>query len=129
MKTRTKIPGTIISVTLLAGCASTFEASHDHDAKHDFSNYQTFAWLSENPMKVGRGLSAPNPLLEPRIMGALESALGAKGFRLADDRKSADFVLSFTIGARDKIRVDSYPSMTVGIAAFVIGSPSPRNTG
>ena len=47
-------------------------------------------------MKVGKGVTAPNPLLEPRIMSALETALRDKGFRMADDRKNADFVMSFT---------------------------------
>ena len=105
-----------VSLLLLGGCASTFEASHDHDANHDFSNYQTFAWISKNPMKVGPSVQSPNPLLQPRIMSAVEAELEGKGFRKVDAPKNADFVVSFTVGSREKIRVDSYPTMSVGVA-------------
>ena len=111
----------IASMLVLTGCASGFNAMYDHDTSHDFGRYQTFAWISENPMKVGEGVSTTNPLLEPRIMAALESALVAKGYQQMDNPGAADFVLSFTIGARDKIRVNSYPTMSVGYSA---GYPS-----
>ena len=114
MTTRMNLLGIVLSGVLLAACASTFKATHDHDADHDFSNYQTFAWISENPMKVATAVSAVNPLLEPRIMSALEKALVAKGYQWVADAKSADFVISFTIGSREEIRVDSYPSMSAG---------------
>lgn len=110
-----------IAMLFVSGCATGFKATHDYDSSHDFSNYQTFAWMSRNPMIIGEGVTAPNPLLEPRIMTALERALTAKGYKLVNEPTSADFVLSFTIGARDKIRVDSYPTMSVGYRA---GYPS-----
>lgn len=99
---------------LVAGCATGFKATHDHDSSHDFSGYQTFAWISENPMKVGQTVQSPNPLLQPRIMNAVEAALAAKGYRQVEEPKNADFVLSFTIGSREKISVNSYPSMSMG---------------
>ena len=111
----------VVLTLVLAGCAAGFKATHDHDTDHDFSGYQTFAWISENPMKLGEGVTVPNPLLQPRIMRALESALEAKGYRKVSKPKNADFVLSFTIGSREKIRVDSYPSMSMGYSA---GYPS-----
>lgn len=117
MANRKSLIGAILVFSFLAGCASTFKATHDHDANHDFSNYQSFAWISKNPMKVGEGVTTPNPLLEPRIMTALERALTAKGYGLVTDAASADFVLSFTIGARDRIKVNSYPTMSVGYAS------------
>ena len=121
MRSLTQAYCAAISVLLLGGCASTFEATHDHDANHDFSNYQTFAWISENPMKVGPSVETPNPLLQPRIMSAVEAELATKGYQMADRRGDADFVLSFTVGSREKIRVDSYPTMSVGVAS---GYPS-----
>lgn len=109
-----KLLGMVVVCALLGACASTFKATHDHDASHDFTGYQTFAWISKNPMKVGKMATAPNPLLEPRIMSALEAALVAKGYRPVADASSADFVISFTVGSREEIKVDSYPSMSVG---------------
>ena len=105
---------TLLAAVALAGCATGFKATHDHDSDHDFSKYQSFAWISKNPMKVGEGVTTPNPLLEPRIMTALEVALGDKGYSLVAEPAAADFVVSFTVGARDKIRVDSYPTMSLG---------------
>ena len=106
--------GVVLILALLGACASTFKATHDHDSGHDFSNYQTFAWISKNPMKVGQTAIVPNPLLEPRIMSALEKALVAKGYKWVGDAASADFVISFTVGSREEIKVDSYPSMSAG---------------
>ena len=104
----------VASVVLVSGCATGFNATHDHDSAHDFSGYQTFGWISENPMKVGPSVQSPNPLLQPRIMTAVEVALGEKGYRLISDTAKADFALSFTVGSREKIRVDSYPTMSMG---------------
>ena len=114
MRTRMNLLGMIAFVALLSACASTFEASYDHDSSNNFSNYQTFAWISKNPMKVSTSAPSINPLLEPRIMSALEKALVAKGYKWVGDAASADFVLSFTVGSRDEIKVDSYPSMSMG---------------
>ena len=109
-----RLLGTVIFLVMLAGCASTFEASYDHDPAYDFTKYQSFAWISKNPMKVGQSVGVPNPLLEPRIMSALETALVAKGYEFVKAPKDADFVVSFTVGSREEIRVDSYPSMSAG---------------
>ena len=110
----------LLLVTLamvLAGCASTFEASYDHDRNHDFSSYRTFAWISEHPMVVAENVGVVNPLLETHVMTAMEGGLRAKGFRLVQNAEAADFVIAFTVGSREKIRVDSYPTMAGGYYA------------
>ena len=62
-------------------------------------------------MQVGVTSRNPNPLLEERVMRAVEGELRAKGYRKVDVPGSADFVLSFTVGARENIKIDSYPTM------------------
>lgn len=94
----------------LAACATGFKATYDSDPSHDFSGYQTFAWMSANPMIVGPTNRMPNPMLEPKIMAAIEDGLAAKGYSKVDDPESSDFVLSFTVGSREEIKVNSYPS-------------------
>lgn len=112
-----KALASFLAVSLLAACATGFKATHDHDSSHDFSPYKTFAWISANPMKVGSSVQSPNPLLEPRIMRAVEADLAAKGYEQVGDAETADFVLSFTVGSRDKIKVNNtYPTMSVGYA-------------
>ena len=44
-------------------------------------------------------------------MSTIKDSLEAKGYRQVNNPQAADFVLSFTIGSREEIRVDSYPSM------------------
>lgn len=45
-------------------------------------------------------------------MSAVEDALAAKGYTSVSHPERADFVLSFTVGSREEIKVDSYPSMS-----------------
>jgi len=105
----------IVAVTVvLAACASGFTASHDSDPEHDFGGYRTYAWISDHPMIVGETSRIPNPLLESRIMGTIEEGMTARGFNKVNDPEIADFVLSFTVGSREEIRVDSYPSSYAG---------------
>ena len=107
----------LLPVLFLGACAAGFKATHDHDTGHDFSGYKSFAWISVHPMKIGETAIAPSPLLEGRIMNAIEGQLKAKGYDRVDDPDSADFVISFTVGSREKISVDSYPSMSMGYSA------------
>lgn len=111
MKAASKLFAILGAAMLLGACAAPgFKATHDYDRSVNFSSYQTFGWISENPMRVGATTSVVSPLLQPRIMASLERALVAKGYRLAADPNAADFVLSFTVGARQELRVDSYPA-------------------
>ena len=103
----------LVSVVLMA-CATGFNATYDSDPSHDFSSYQTYAWISENPMIVGPTDRVPNPLLEPRIMATVERGLATKGYNKVDDPEKADFVLSFTVGSREEIQVNSYPASYAG---------------
>lgn len=100
------------AAVLLPACASAPAGKSDFDASHDFSKYQTFAWLSENPMKVGKSTVQPRESLEPSVMAAIRSTLESKGYRYSDALGSADFLLSFTVGSREKIGPDAYPSMS-----------------
>ncbi len=43
-------------------------------------------------------------------MRAIAESLTGKGLRMLDDPESADFVVAFTVGARDEVQVTSYPT-------------------
>jgi hypothetical protein len=47
-------------------------------------------------------------------MATVERGLMAKGYSKVDDPEKADFVLSFTIGSREEIQVNSYPATYAG---------------
>ncbi len=102
----------LTSLMMLNSCTTTFKASSDFDQSHSFVEYKTFAWISDHPMKDGTEAGIRNPLLEGKIMAAIERGLTGKGYRLVDDAESADFALAFTVGSREQIRVDTYPSMS-----------------
>ena len=50
-----------------------------------------------------------SPLSVRRLKDAIESELAEKGFENATNAREADFVISFTVGARDKTDVDADP--------------------
>jgi Domain of unknown function (DUF4136) len=99
-------------VGLLAGC-STVRTQHDYDPQAPFPTYKTYAWVTEEPLikpQAGTaGGAVISPLLDPIIRSAVERHFGAKGYAKVDDPAQADLVVSYTIGARDKIEVNSYP--------------------
>lgn len=96
----------------LAGCAGApFTTTSDFDREINYSAYQTYAWVSENPMVIPEGSTTqPSPLLERRIMDMIESQLQAKGFAIQEDAGSVDFVVGFTVGTREQLSVYSYPT-------------------
>ncbi len=97
-----------LPIALLFGCAAPAPLI-DFDPSYDFSNDKTFAFVSENPLIRAEGSEGGNPLLEGRLMQITENVMAARGFTRVSDRESADLAIGFTVGARDKIQVNSYP--------------------
>lgn len=98
----------VLGIALASACATTIKGKSDYNPAVNFTDYHTFAWMGDNPL-----ISAPpgmNPINVQRIMDEIERNLIAKGYRRVHDQADADFMVSFTIGARDKISVNSYPA-------------------
>ena len=97
-----------------SGCTSLQAGSDYYDAA-SFSAYRSFAWVGDSPMIQSRSRVVDiNPLNVRRIREAIERELEAKGFAQVETDEAADFGISFTVGARDMIRVDDYPSFYRG---------------
>lgn len=92
----------------LSGCAPSVKVVTDRDPDANLSAYQTFAWVGEHPLIAVRSNQTPSPLLEKRIMRAIRNNLESRGYRYSEN--NPDFAIAFTVGSREKIRVDSYPS-------------------
>lgn len=103
-----RIVGLFMSLLWLGGCGATPPVV-DYDKGVDFSSYHSFAFISDHPLLLAAGSPSPSPFLEERLMRATAQNLQAKGFVKADHPEAADFVVAFTIGARDKIQVNSFP--------------------
>ncbi len=107
MKSKMLVASAAIVIFMLHGCAANPAARIDYDSTHDFSNYQSFTWVSENPMKVGETAGPPSATLQHDIMVAIQSTLEANSFHLADPPELADFLVSFSIGSRETVKPDS----------------------
>ncbi|MBA6390725.1 DUF4136 domain-containing protein [Colwellia sp. BRX10-3] len=93
----------------MAGCVSKQQARVDFDRNSEIttSHYKTFAWLNESKV-LAESIDA-NPVMKVRIDNAIEQAFIAKGYQLVNDAEQADFTISYTMGSRDKVKVDSLP--------------------
>lgn len=97
-------------VLSVAACETTTTGRADWDREADFAAYRSYAWISDHPLIVVEGTTEViNPLTEGRIITAVERELAIKGFNKVAVSEPADFVLSFTIGTRERIRTESYP--------------------
>lgn len=108
-----KVLATVTVVLALAGCASPSKVYYDSDPLQDFSEYSTFAWIDDAPMTAD-GDYAIGPFVERRIMQAIRNALTNKGYRFVEDVNDADLAVAFTVGARNKVRVQVNPGRWYG---------------
>ena len=97
----------------ISGCATIQTGSH-FDETTDFSAYRSFSWIDKDPYITGDAVTLVSPLAQEQIKNAIRRELERNGYSFTDDRGKADFVVSFTVGAREKIRVESYPAQYRG---------------
>ncbi len=111
MKVRVLRPVFIVSCALfMAACSTTPKVFTDSDPKQDFSVYKTFSWVGERPM-LTTGERPVSPLIERRIMKAIKVNLAAKGYQYSEHKNQADMAISFSVGARDSVRLQSDPAV------------------
>lgn len=85
---------------LASSCLSNSPVYSDFDQSQSFEGYQSFSWISGNPMTVS-GEVGPSPLVAARLQTSIQQTLVSKGFRFVDDAGDADFVVAYTVGARN----------------------------
>lgn len=98
----------VMALTLVTACGSNPPVV-DYDQGTNFAAYKSYAFISDHPLMLAEGASGGSPLLEGKLMRQTETTLQSKGFVKAAHPEDADFTVGFTVGARDKIRVNSYP--------------------
>lgn len=96
-------------ISSVAGCVSTQKArvNFDRNSEISTSHYKTFSWLQKTKI-----LAEPvdfNPVMKVRIDNAVKQAFIAKGYKFIDNAEQADFSISYTIGSRDKMKVETLP--------------------
>jgi len=92
----------LIALTLSA--CTTLQVGSDFDRSANFSGYHTFAWMPRE--RYG----SSNPLVVQRAQDAIQAELVHRDFSYVGDSAAADFVVDFTIGARERVDVHAYPA-------------------
>ncbi len=94
----------------LTGCATVKSGAH-HDELASFDDYQSFAWIADNPLILGDSDQPPiSPLARKEIVQSIKDELTGKGFNYLQNADQADFVVAYTVGTREKIVATSYPT-------------------
>ena len=97
-------------MSALAACTSPVETITNVNPKVDISVYRSFAWISDKPLVAHIQDGRPfNPVIETRIKSAIVEGFQTKGYAMVDNHAEADFVIAFTLGTRDKIRLTTVP--------------------
>lgn len=106
---KVKIIALALASVVIVGCASTNEArvGFDRNSAIDTQHYKTFAWLNDSKVLV-ESIDA-NPVIKVRIDNAIEKAFIDRGYQLLDNADAADFTISYTMGSREKVKVDNLP--------------------
>jgi Domain of unknown function (DUF4136) len=99
--------GVLVACLVMAGCAS-LRVGSDYDRNTNFANYHTYAWLPREHFGIR------NPLVVRHAHEAIDAQMRLKGFVLAKDAGNADLVVDFTIGARERVQIQSYPVLYRG---------------
>ncbi len=121
LETFRSLTGALLLCALATGCESMTTAT-DHDSSFNFSGYHKFSWISHSPL-VSK-TPQTSPLAEGRIENAVKTVLSQKGFQYVENPNDADFVLAFTIGSRQQVRVTSNPyAVGYGAGPYMWGRP------
>lgn len=94
----------LVAVVCIVGCASAPQVFTDSDPLQSFDDYRSFSWISDDPMML-TGDRAPSTLVVSRLQEAIKSTLEQKGVNYVEQKSEADFVVAYTVGARDKMDI------------------------
>lgn len=98
----------------IVSCSSIQTGSHS-DESISIEKYKSFSWIAPDPMVAqNKNSIVVSPLSKKHIESAIKQALIDKGyvFRPTDDK--VDFVISYSVGTRERVEVDSYPGLYRG---------------
>ena len=94
----------LASLLLLVGCSS-YDVVTDYNPETNFQSYRTFAVKKD--AKIPGDVLHENNFTRDRVYAAIESAMIARGFTLAEDGQS-DLVILAYAGVKDKVNLSTY---------------------
>jgi len=99
----------VFLISFIAGCAAPqAKVDFDKNSEIDTSNYRTFVWLNEQ--KIFAPAPGLNLVMKARVEKAIEEEFISKGYQLINDATKADFMILYTLGNREKVKIYSYPA-------------------
>ncbi|MEM1021199.1 MAG: DUF4136 domain-containing protein [Sphingomonadales bacterium] len=99
------IAGALLATSTLTACETTPKVRSDFDSSYDFASYETFTWAFERVILVS-GDYILGSVKRQVMIDQAKLAFEEKGYRFVDNASEADFVVSLSVGAQDKIDVD-----------------------
>ena len=103
----TSMRAAALCALLAVGACESIKVNSDYEHDVAFASYRTFSWISDHPM-ISKATEV-SPLAEGRVQRAITNDLASKGITYVANPSKADFVVAFSIGAREKISVTSSP--------------------
>lgn len=93
--------------TVLPACAKPMEAKTEYAKGHDFAQYATYRWLTDDLVLIQSGTGNErirNVENEKRIRAAVERELEAKGLTKAEG-DDAGLIIAFTVGTKVRYQI------------------------
>jgi hypothetical protein len=108
----------VVALLLLVGCAGAPVAT-DYDPEFPFASIRSYAWLKSasnselpeaeprkhGPQQAGKARAEINDLMRDRIRAALAAQMQAQGINDASSSKTADILLTFHMGIKERVEV------------------------
>jgi uncharacterized protein DUF4136 len=94
----------LLLMPLLGACAAGITYNHDFDPSANFTQLHTYIWAQAPAGDEPRGV---NPLIERRVVAAIDSQLAAKGYTLSNSGEG-DFAVNFTITTSQQTDYNTY---------------------
>ena len=103
-----KIAFFLVIFALMAACSTAPKITSDHDSAQDFSQYQQYAWIANETT----GERYVDPLTIKRIRDSIQGQLAEQSYQPAENEAAADFLVTFTVGAQDRVDIYTQPNFT-----------------
>jgi hypothetical protein len=101
----------------LAGCTKQLKAHTDYVEGTDFSQYQTYRWITDDLVLIQAGAGDPAIRTienEQRIRAAVDRELAEKGLKKVDT-EDAELGIAFTVGTKVHYKIQGGGGMSLDI--------------
>ena len=104
-------------VLFLSACAT--QSNYDYLASADFGKYKSYAWVTVDK-ESKESQRAKNPLVDKRIIEAIDNALGAKGLRKVSD--NPDTLVNYHVSVSAQEQQQPRGRVSIGTSRYGHGS-------